>query len=341
MTKKNNFYLNNKTTSKIIVIGNGAVGSAFIYSLVMHKLVDEIGIIDTNENKTMGDCLDYGVWNHSLPETKLFNAHYEDCADADIIVITAGKKQQNEHEDRLCLLKDNINLIQDITKKIMATSFNGIILVASNPVDILTLTVYKQSALPPHKVIGSGTLLDSLRYQKQLSHLFNLPMKDINAYILGEHGDNSFSYLPENFIKGYSLKQYLNHFNNKMIANENITQCFKQAQNDAYDIIKLKNYTCYGIAYSLTLICKAIIRNENLVLPISNYFYKERNFPQVYLGFPAILGANGVVAQLPINLDKGQYKQLLKSAKLMEKLYLEAINTTGACNDTQKANKVI
>ncbi len=303
---------------KIIVVGNGAVGSSYIFSLVTQNIAQEIGIIDIDVNKAEGDALDL---SHALAFTspkKIYAATYDDCKDADIVVITAGAAQK-PGETRLDLVNKNLKIFKSIVDDIVASGFDGIFLIATNPVDILTYATWKFSGFPKHKVIGSGTSLDSARFRQTIAELVDVDARNVHGYILGEHGDTEFPVWSHANIAGLQIYEWVS--DHPEVDEEELVNIFFKVRDAAYTIIDKKGATFYGIAVALTRITKAILYDENAVLPLSVYLDGQYGLNDIYIGAPAVINRQGIshVIELPLT-DAEQEKFDLSAERLKQVL---------------------
>ena len=262
----------NKDHQKVILVGDGAVGSSYAFALVTQNIAQEVGIIDINVPKTEGDALDL---SHALAFTspkKIYAATYDDCHDADLVVLTAGAPQK-PGETRLDLVHKNLKINKEIVTTIVDSGFNGIFLVAANPVDILTYSTWKFSGFPKERVIGSGTSLDSARFRQAIAELVDVDARNVHAYILGEHGDTEFPVWSHANVAGLQIYEWVK--NNPDVDEEAMVNLFFNVRDAAYTIIEKKGATFYGIAVALARITKAILNDENSVLPLSVYLEGE------------------------------------------------------------------
>ena len=306
----------NTDHQKIIVVGNGAVGSSYTFALVTQDIAQEIGIIDINVAKAEGDALDL---SHALAFTspkKIYAATYADCSDADIVVITAGAAQK-PGETRLDLVNKNLKIFKNIVEEIVASGFNGIFLVASNPVDILTYATWKFSGFPQHKVIGSGTSLDSARFRQTIAELIGVDARNVHGYILGEHGDTEFPVWSHANIAGLQIYEWVKK--HPEVDEEELVNIFFKVRDAAYTIIEKKGATFYGIAVSLARITKAILNNENAVLPLAVYLDGQYGLNDIYIGAPAVINRQGIQSVIEISLsEKKKEKYHYSADKLRE-----------------------
>ncbi len=308
---------------KIIVIGNGAVGSSYTFALVTQNIAQEIGIIDINVDKAQGDALDL---SHALAFTspkKIYAATYNDCHDADIVVITAGAAQK-PGETRLDLVNKNLKIFKNIVDNVVASGFNGIFLIATNPVDILTYATWKFSGFPHHKVIGSGTSLDSARFRQTIAELVGVDARNVHGYILGEHGDTEFPVWSHANIAGLQIYEWVK--DHPEIDEEELVNIFFKVRDAAYTIIDKKGATFYGIAVSLARITKAILNDENAVLPLSIYLDGQYDLDDIYIGAPAIINRQGVNQVIEIPLTDAEQEKFAYSASRLKDIMQDAFD---------------
>ncbi len=292
--------------NKIVVIGCGKVGMTYIYALVNQmNNVDEIVMIDIDKEKLEGERLDLC---HTLQFTQnnitVKVGDYEDCNDAKIIVITAGIPQSSN--DRLKDLKANNVFYQEIMEKINKTNFDGILLIASNPLDVMTYLAYRYSTLPPNQVLGTGTSLDSARLSYYIAEELGISPKSIHAYVLGEHGASQFVA----WSKANIAQQDINRF----LTDKQKEELEEKTRNAAYEIIKRKGSTYYGIAMALQRITNAILKDEEIILPVSNY---DRD-NDVYISTPCIIGKNGIKNRIFMELEKKEEEKLSHSIAVIK-----------------------
>lgn len=303
--------------SKVVIIGTGFVGMSYAYALVNQGAVEEIVLIDVDVRKAEGEAMDL---NHGLafaPRKMLIQSgSYEDVVDAGLIVITAGVSQK-EGESRLDLLKRNSAIMRSIVRQVMAQGYQGILLIATNPVDILTYIAYQESGLPSSRVIGSGTSLDSARLRYEISQYIDIDVRNIHAYMMGEHGDSEFVCWSNANVGGKPFKDVVETMH--QINFEDLEDIAKKVKYAAYDIIERKKATYYGIGMALVRITLAIFNNENRILPISVYndgvYEIEKD---VYIGLPAVLNRQGVHHVVKLKLDEEESEKLKASAKILK-----------------------
>ncbi|MDT0160971.1 L-lactate dehydrogenase [Bacillus sp. AG4(2022)] len=304
--------------NRVVVIGTGAVGCSYAYSMVNQGAAEEIVLIDVNEAKAEGEAMDL---NHGMPfapsPVRLWNGTYDDCREADLVVITAGLPQK-PGETRLDLVAKNTGIFKTIVKQIMASGFDGIFLVATNPVDILTYVTWKESGLPKERVIGSGTVLDSARLRFKLGEYFKVDTRNVHAAIIGEHGDTEFPVWSHSSIGIESLGSFMKR--KEDVNPDCLEKIFVNVRDAAYDIIQRKGATYYGIGMSLARITKAILHNENCILTISAYLDGEYGEKDLYIGVPAIINREGIREIIEIDLNEKEKEQFSTSAKVLKEI---------------------
>lgn len=297
---------------KIGIIGLGNVGATIAYTFALSKLFNEIILVDNNKEKAVGEALDI---SHSIPFLKpmeIKEGSYDDLMDAKIIVITAGSAQK-ENETRLDLISKNIVIFKSIIGEIKKRDYKGILLIVSNPVDVLTLASLKISGFSKNRVIGSGTVLDSARLQYSLSKHLNIDPRSINAFIIGEHGDSEFPLWSNANVEGIPLSKFC-EFKGYFDHEKETDRLANIVRNSAYEIIAKKRATYYGIATSTLRIVKAIINDENTILPISTYLDNEYDLNDICLSILSIINKNGFVSHLPLVLSSEEKDKLINSS---------------------------
>ena len=309
---------------KVILVGTGFVGMSMAYTMLNRGGVNELVLIDIDKNKTEGEEMDLNHGMAFAPQKMTIKAgDYDDCKDAQVVVITAGVAQK-VGQTRLELAETNARIVKNITKDIMKSGFNGVIVVASNPVDIMTYVVSRVSGLPTNQVIGSGTVLDSARLRFILSDYLNISSKNVHAYIMGEHGDSSFVPWNHAYI---GCKKIIDLFNDTGRPTSKLDEIHNEVVNSAYEIIQKKKATYYGIGMCLSKIVKAIIDNDNSILTVSTYL-KDGEYGQsdVYIGVPAIVNQNGVRELLKLELSEEEQKKLDNSCKIIKEMREKSID---------------
>lgn len=294
--------------SKIVIIGCGNVGMSYAYSLINQKCnVDELVLIDKNKAKAEGEAMDL---NHSLPYSpntiNIKAGDYNDCSNADIVVLSAGANQE-VGETRLDLIHKNDIIFKSIVTSVMESGFNGIFLVATNPLDAMSYITYKYSGINPNKVIGTGTSLDTARLRYMLSKKLNISPKNVHAYVMGEHGDSEFIVWSTALIGTINISDKLTLEEKKEIE--------IHVRDSAYDIIKKKGNTSYGIGTCLLTITNAILNDENAIITVSAY--EEEG---LYISIPCVINRNGIKEKLDINLNNEEEVLFEKSKKIIKEV---------------------
>ncbi|GAA3177807.1 L-lactate dehydrogenase [Fructilactobacillus sanfranciscensis] len=310
-----------KKHKKVVLIGNGAVGSAYAFAMVQQGLAEEFVIVTRHKERAVGDALDLEDATPFTSPTKIYAGEYSDCKDADLVVITAGAPQK-PGETRLDLVNKNLRILATIVKPIVASGFTGIFLVASNPVDILAYATQKLSGFPKSRVIGSGTSLDTGRFQVAIADKFNLAPESVHAYVLGEHGDSEFADLDEATIGNVPLLDYAAK---RGVSKEDLLELEDKTRNKAYSIINKKGATFYGVASALMRISRAILRNENAVLAIGAPIEGQYGLDDLYLGTPAVINAQGIASVVEIPLSQNGINQMQASAKEIKEIIKDSI----------------
>lgn len=303
--------------NRVVVIGAGFVGSSYAFALLNQGITEELVLIDLNKEKAEGDAMDL---NHGLPfapsHTKIWYGDYSECGEADIVVITAGANQK-PGETRLDLVEKNTRIFKGIVEEIMASGFNGIFLVATNPVDILTYAVWKFSGFPKERVIGSGTILDTARFRFLLGDYFDIDTRNVHAYIIGEHGDTELPVWSNADIAGTAISKWAESKDG--FRQEELDQIFMNVRDAAYHIIEKKGATYYGIAMGLVRLTKAILQNENSVLTVSAYLDGEYGQKDLYIGVPAVVNRDGVRNIVELELSEEEQQKFTHSVDVLKK----------------------
>ncbi|MED4225329.1 L-lactate dehydrogenase [Neobacillus cucumis] len=304
----------NKKVNRVVLIGTGAVGCSYAYSMINQGVAEELVLIDVNEAKSEGEAMDL---NHGIPfapsPINVWSGTYEDCETADLIVITAGLAQK-PGETRLQLVEKNTKIFKEIIKNIMASGFDGIFLVATNPVDILTYVTWKESGLPKERVIGSGTVLDSARLRTALGQHFNMDTRNVHAYIIGEHGDTELPVWSRSSVGVERLEE----LPSERLNRESLENIFVNVRDAAYHIIERKGATYYGIGMSLVRITKAILNNENCILTVSSYLDGQYGHQDVFIGVPAVINRGGIREIIEIDLNAKEKQQFDHSVTVLK-----------------------
>lgn len=301
---------------KVAVIGCGFVGSSSAFALMQSGLFSEMVLIDADTKRAEGEAMDISHGISFARPMQIYAGNYDDITDAAIIVITAGANQKPD-ETRLDLIKKNAAIMKSIVGEIKKRDFGGILLIVSNPVDILTLIALKESGYPSNRVIGSGTVLDTGRFKYLLGEHLDVDSRSVHAFIIGEHGDSELAAWSNARIGGLKVNDFCElrgHFNHE----QSMKKIFEDVRNSAYEIIERKHATYYGIAMAVKRICEAIVRNEKSILPVSSLMTGEYGLNDVVLSIPAVVGETGVQKVIPIELNDEELAKLKDSANILK-----------------------
>ena len=303
------------TKRKVVLVGAGFVGMSFAYSLLNQGGVDELVLIDVNKDKTIGEEMDL---SHGLPyaphKMDIKAGDYDECKDANIVVITAGLSQK-PGQSRLELAVANAKIMKEITQNVMNNGFKGIFIVASNPVDLMTYVVAEVSGMPKSRVIGSGTVLDTARLRYLIAEYLQVSSKNVHAYILGEHGDSSLVPWEHCYVGCKKMIEIMKDNNYPM---EDLKKIHDEVWKAAYEIIEKKKATYYGIGMALNRLVKAILNDENAILTVSTYQNNEYGQEGMYIGVPAILNKDGVKEILELKLNDEEQQKFNHSCEIMK-----------------------
>lgn len=302
---------------KIAIIGCGFVGSACAFALMQSGLFSEMVLIDSNEERAEGEALDI---SHGLPFSKpmqIYSGTYDDITDAGIIAITAGAGQK-PGESRLELVHKNVEIFKSIIPEISKRNYKGILLIVSNPVDIMTYTALKLSGLPSNQVFGSGTVLDTARLKYLLGEHLGVDARSVHAFILGEHGDSEIAAFSSANVSGIELKNFCDFACKTDKHEEAMKEIAEDVKLSAYEIIKKKGATYYGIAMSVRRICEAIILDQKSILPISCLQNGKNGIENVVLSMPMIVGKHGAERSVEISLSEEERRAIKSSADMLK-----------------------
>lgn len=302
---------------KVAIVGCGLVGSSTASSLVTQGICDEVLMIDINEEKALGEVLDLRDSIQYLPQNvKIKVGNYADCGDADIIVITAGAPPK-KGESRLDSLEMSVRICKSIVEPIMASGFDGIFIVISNPVDIIAHYVYKLSGLPKNQVIGTGTSLDSARLKNFIAEMVNVDPRSVHAYSMGEHGDSQMVPWSTVTIEGKQFNDVIQD-NKALVGDVDLDELVSKTVKGGWEIYNRKGTTCYGIASACSGIIKTIFHDENKIIPVSTLLEGEYGENGVFAGVPAILNRNGASDVLEIHMTDNELARFKKSTAVIK-----------------------
>lgn len=309
---------NNGRLSRVALIGTGFVGSSYAFALMNQGVANELVMIDVNEKKAQGDVKDLNHGKAFAPNPMHIRfGTYEDCSNMDIVVICAGANQK-PGETRLDLVEKNLKIFKSIVDNVMASGFDGIFLVATNPVDILTYATWRFSGLPKERVIGSGTILDTARFRYSLGEYFNVAPSNVHAYIIGEHGDSELPVYSSAFVGTVPVLSLIEK--NKKYNKNDLEDIFVNVRDAAYEIIESKGATYYGIAMGLVRITKAILTNENSILTVSAHLDGEYGEDNVYIGVPAVINRSGIREVIELDINDEEQKLFQNSVNVLKEI---------------------
>lgn len=307
--------------SKVVIVGVGNVGATTAYSILNQGICEEVVLIDVNKEKAIAEALDMQHSIYFMNRNMSIKAgDYSDCRDADVVVITASAPMPKDSNNRLEMLAPSMKIIKNIVENVMANGFDGVFVVISNPVDIMAYYVWKLSRLPKNRIIGSGTTLDTARLCCELSKMYNLDAKSVEAFVMAEHGDSEMVSWSSATIGGKNVSDVFadNADRTKDITKDELLKRTKQA---GWDIFSRKGNTCYGIASSATAIIKSILFNENRILPVSVGLNGEYGLNNIFLSVPTIINKNGAKEVVEIKLADEEKELLQKSADVIQGFY--------------------
>ena len=311
-------------TRKVAIVGTGLVGSSTAFSLITQGICDEVLMIDLNEDKALGEVMDLKHCIEYLNRnTKIRVGSYEECGDVDIVVITAGAPPK-PGQTRLDTLDLSAKIAESIVTPIMKTGFKGHFIIISNPVDIIAHYVYKISGLPKSNIIGSGTSVDSARLKNFIGDLFNVDPRSVQAYSMGEHGDSQMVPWSHVFIGGKQFSKVISD-NKDRVGEVNLDKLVSDTAKAGWEVYNRKGTTYYAIASATVAIIKAIINDENKIIPVSTLLEGEYGEYDVFTGVPAILNSEGVKEVVEINMTEEELNKFKESNKIIRQ-YIEKLN---------------
>ena len=309
-----------RDSRKVVIIGTGMVGMSYAYALLNQNACDELVLIDVDRQRAIGEAMDL---NHGLAfsasHMSIYAGDYKDCADADIVAIAAGVAQK-PGESRLDLLQRNAEVFRSIVDPVTESGFNGIFLVATNPVDIMARITCSLSGFNPRRVLGSGTALDTARLRYLLGDYFTVDPRNVHAYVIGEHGDSEFVPWSQAMLATKSVSDICEGSNGKFCLEE-MQKISVEVRDAAQKIIEAKRATYYGIGMSLVRIVRAVLSNENSVLTVSARLRGEYGQRDVYAGVPCIVNRNGVDRVLELSLTEEERQKFAASCAILQESY--------------------
>ena len=308
---------------KIVLVGTGFVGMSMAYSFLSTVGIDELVLLDVAKEKAVGEAMDL---QHGLPyargKMEIYAGDYADCRDASIVVITAGAAQKPE-ETRLDLTAKNAKIMKSVVESIMASGFDGILIIASNPVDGMTYLAQKVSGLPKERVIGSGTILDTARLRYMMSEYLDVSSSNMHAYIMGEHGDSSFVPWTHAYVGSKSLLELLDEKGKPL---SDLHDIYTNVQQAAYEIINRKKATFYGIGLSLNRLVHAVLDDENAILTVSAYQEGEYQQKGLYIGVPAVVNREGIREVIRLKLNEVDQAKFDSSCRTLKEINRDIID---------------
>ncbi len=313
---------------KCAIIGCGQVGASIAFALVQSGLFSELVLIDINQEKAEGEAMDL---MHGVPfaaPVSVYAGDYSQIADCGLIILTAGANQK-PNETRLDLVHRNAAIFRNMIPQITFYNRNAILLVVSNPVDILTYITLQESGFPENRVIGTGTVLDTARLKQLVGKYLGIDSRSVHAFIIGEHGDSELAVWSSANISGVDLDDFCT-LAGQSESHDTLHQLYEEVRDSAYEVIKRKGATYYGIAMAVLRIARAIIRDEHSVLPVSCYVRGHYGMDDVCVGVPAIIGSEGIERVLDIPLNHYEQKQLLHSVSQLKEVLQSLSDQNGA-----------
>ena len=308
---------------KIVLVGTGFVGMSMAYSFLSTGGIDELVLLDVAKEKAVGEAMDL---QHGLPyargKMEIYAGDYADCRDASIVVITAGAAQKPE-ETRLDLTAKNAKIMKSVVESIMASGFDGILIIASNPVEGMTYLAQKVSGLPKERVIGSGTILDTARLRYMMSEYLDVSSSNMHAYIMGEHGDSSFVPWTHAYVGSKSLLELLDEKGKPL---SDLHDIYTNVQQAAYEIINRKKATFYGIGLSLNRLVHAVLDDENAILTVSAYQEGEYQQKGLYIGVPAVVNREGIREVIRLKLNEVDQAKFDSSCRTLKEINRDIID---------------
>lgn len=307
--------------SKVVIIGAGNVGVSTAFALVNQGICDEIALIDLNEEKVVGEVLDLAhCVDYMNRNVKVKAGSYEDCKDANIVVITASAPMPKDKNDRLIMLESSKKIMKSIVENIMAQGFDGHMIVVSNPVDIMTYYAYKLSGLPSSQVMGSGTTLDTARLRYNIAKRIDVDPRSVNAFVIGEHGDSEMVPWSTVTIGGKDIYSVVRD-NEDRLGKDPFGTILHETIRDGWEIFNRKGNTCYGIAASTVGIVKTILFNENKILPVSTLLQGQYGEEDVYISVPTIIDHSGAREIVELFLTPNEAEEFKASCARMKAFY--------------------
>ncbi len=304
-----------QTKRKVVIVGAGAVGSTSAYTLMRSALADEIVLVDLDRERAEGEAMDMNHGLFFVPPVDLHAGDYDDCTDASIVVITAGAKQK-PGQTRLELVSTNVRICGEIMDEITARTREAVIVVVTNPVDVLTYFALRRSGLPRSRVMGSGTVLDSARFRYTLSRFYNIDPRNVHAYVIGEHGDSEVFLWSQAHLGGIALDSYCEVCRDHVMSLDR-EAIMREVRDSAYHVIESKGATYYAVSLALERIIGAVLRDERSVLTVSTLVEGQYGIKDVCLSLPCVVDSSGAAHVLNSHPDEGELEALRNSARVL------------------------
>ncbi|HEX2944340.1 MAG TPA: L-lactate dehydrogenase [Clostridia bacterium] len=307
--------------SKVAIIGTGFVGASTAFALSLKQMANEMVLIDAFKDKAAGEAMDI---NHGLPflgQMDIYDGDYSDCADCDVIIMTAGANRK-PGETRIDLARKNLGIAKDVTENVMKHYTRGVILVVANPVDIMTYKIQKWSGLPNGRVLGTGTVLDSARFRYLLSEKFGIDVRNVHGYIIGEHGDSQLPLWSATHIAGRNISEYFNDPSYGMSVEERAA-IIENVKTAGAEIIKRKGATYYAIAVTVNTILESLLKNQNTIRTVSSLINGKYGIEDVSLSLPSVVNANGVQSIMDLSMTDEELAALRNSADQLKAILNE------------------
>lgn len=306
---------------KIVVVGAGNVGEAIAYTLMVRVQANDIVLIDVNDDRAHGAALDIGHGTSFFKQVWVRHGGYEECADAKLVIITAGIARK-PGQTRLDLAKTNVSIVEDITRNIMKYAKNPMLLVVSNPADITTMAAQKVSGLPAERVIGSGTSLDTARFRYLLSKKLQVNIEDINAYIIGEHGDSQVPVFSSANVGGFPIDEFARQVGVEL----NKEEIAERTRNGGAEVIQLKGATFYGIAMAVSNIVETIMKDDSAIIPVAHVLGEQfGDWAGVAVSLPCRIGWDGINQTLMVPMDEEEREKMNESVKIVKEFAQQAL----------------
>ena len=306
---------------KIVVFVAGNVGEAIAYTLMVRVQANDIVLIDVNDDRAHGAALDIGHGTSFFKQVWVRHGGYEECADAKLVIITAGIARK-PGQTRLDLAKTNVSIVEDITRNIMKYAKNPMLLVVSNPADITTMAAQKVSGLPAERVIGSGTSLDTARFRYLLSKKLQVNIEDINAYIIGEHGDSQVPVFSSANVGGFPMDEFARQIGVEL----NKEEIAERTRNGGAEVIQLKGATFYGIAMAVSNIVETIMKDDSAIIPVAHVLGEQfGDWAGVAVSLPCRIGWDGINQTLMVPMDEEEREKMNESVKIVKEFAQQAL----------------